>query len=50
MEQFGIPEEPHTPDEHTGLRCADGNIRIYQELLKLTSGKKDREKSRKSRR
>ncbi len=39
IKQFGIPDEPHTPDEHTGLRCADGNIRIYQELLKRTPGK-----------
>lgn len=50
MEKFGIPDEPHPPDEHTGLRCATGNIRIYQELMNLSPQHEDRKKSRKLRR
>jgi DNA polymerase III alpha subunit (gram-positive type) len=50
MEKFDIPDEPHSADEHTGLRCATGNIRIYQELMKLASQKTERKKTRKSRR
>ena len=30
---FGMPDEPHTPDEHTGITGADLNLRLYQEIL-----------------
>jgi len=34
-ERLGIPDEPHTPDEHTGISGADLNHRIYRKLLEL---------------
>ena len=40
--QFGIPDEPSTPDEHTGITGADVNYRIYRELLKRTAPKQAR--------
>ena len=36
---FGIPDEPRTPNEHTGITGADLNIRIYRELLKYHAQK-----------
>jgi len=32
--RLGIPDEPHTPDEHTGITGADLNHRIYRELMR----------------
>ena len=34
-EALGIKDEPHTPDEHTGITGADLNLRVYRELLAL---------------
>lgn len=46
--KFGIPDEPSTPDEHTGITGADVNYRIYRELVKTTTQKGNHKKSRKS--
>jgi hypothetical protein len=31
--RLGVPDEPHTPLEHTGLSGAEVNVRIYQKLV-----------------
>lgn len=36
-ERLGIPDEPHTANEHTGITGADLNFRIYRELMRLRS-------------
>jgi len=48
--KFGIPDEPSTPDEHTGITGADVNYRIYRELVKRAPRKQVRGIFRKSRR
>jgi len=30
---FSIPDEPHTPEEHTGITGADLNYRLYKEII-----------------
>ena len=32
-EYFGIPDEPHTPTEHTGMTGADLNFRLYKKII-----------------
>ncbi|MCG8606582.1 hypothetical protein MJD09_16565 [bacterium] len=36
---LGIPDEPRTANEHTGITGADLNFRIYRELLKRRSSR-----------
>jgi DNA polymerase III epsilon subunit-like protein len=36
---LGIPDEPRTANEHTGITGADLNYRIYRELLKRRSSR-----------
>ena len=30
---FAIPDEPHTPEEHTGITGADLNYRLYKKII-----------------
>ena len=30
---FGIPDEPHIPEEHTGITGADLNFRLYKKIV-----------------
>jgi hypothetical protein len=42
--RFGIPGTSSVPIEHHGLGCADLNLRLYRELLKV-AGKTMSEKN-----